>query len=470
MEELHPQDNAQHTYVLVTGANSGLGFATCCRLIDEFVTSQPPFQCLSLVLTTRDSKKSKETVRSLEKHIARQSKKLDTPLQHRVFLQPEILDLSSLRSVQKLCARLIDNLPQIDCIVCNAGIGGCIGLDWPDAIWTVATDLIHAVTWPRYRLGSIGEVTAPQSPEDTQEKGKGDEPALGQVFTSNVFGHYVLAHILVPLLSASPNSGRIVFISSVEPLASHLDIDDLQALKSEKAYESSKQLMDVLALTSTLASTQPFVQRFTSAPSPRASQTIDLLDNDPDGRSTPADSDPDTSAPAITLADNEYHPPSTPSPKIYLSHPGICATSFVPLPLILYYCMLAAMYLARWLGSPWHTCSAYKGACAPVWLALTDQEELEDMEQREGKVKWGSAVDRMGHERIMRTVVEGWGLGGRMGEEKLKGRVGTRREFEREVTKEDREGFEEVGRECWKQMEALRVMWEGRLRDVGEGN
>lgn len=125
--------------------------------------------------------------------------------------------------------------------------------------------------------------------------------------------------------------------------------------------------------------------------------------------------------------------------------------------------MVALMYVARWLGSPWHTCSAYKGACASVWLALIDQDEIEDLEMREGKGKWGSAVDGMGRERVMRTVVEGWGLGGRMGEGELKGRKGTRREF-REVGREEREGFEEVGRDAWREMEALRVLWEERMR------
>lgn len=124
--------------------------------------------------------------------------------------------------------------------------------------------------------------------------------------------------------------------------------------------------------------------------------------------------------------------------------------------------MMAAFYIARWAGSPWHTVSAYKGACAPVWLTLTDQEELEDLEQTEGKGKWGSSSDRAGHERVVRTVVEGWGLGGKMGERELGKRKGTR-PGTREVTKEDREGFEELGRECWRQMEGLRTEWEVKL-------
>ena len=64
----------------------------------------------------------------------------------------------------------------------------------------------------------------------------------------------------------------------------------------------------------------------------------------------------------------------------------------------------------------------------------------------------------------MRTVVEGWGMGGRMGEGDVGNRIGSRKNF-REVTREDRENFEGLGRECWREMEGLRVAWEERLRE-----
>ena len=50
-----------------------------------------------------------------------------------------------------------------------------------------------------------------------------------------------------------------------------------------------------------------------------------------------------------------------------------------------------------------------------------------------------------------------------MGEGDVVNRVGSRKGF-REVNREDREAFEELGRECWKEMEALRVAWEERLK------
>lgn len=465
-DELHPQDNEQHNYVLVTGANSGLGFAICCRLINEFISSRPTFECLTLIITTRDSSKSDDTVKRLERHLERQSRELDAPLKHRISLQPEQVDLTSLRSVQTLATRLLGNLPRLDTIICNAGYGGFTGIDWPIAIKETLTDFFTSLTYPSYKLSTTGETTPAQTGSRDSDgigrKSQEHEPLLGQVFTSNVFGHYLLSHQLIPLLSASPDQGRIVFISSIEPLASHFNPADIQALASSKAYESSKRLTDIIVLTSTLSSTKPFVQRFLTPSPTTPSQSISLLDNEPSDSTR--DSTPDTPPQRISLADNEYRLPTKPEPKIYVSHPGICATSIVTLSLIPFYLRILAFYIARWLGSPWHTVSAYKGACAPVWLALADQEELEDIEQREGKGKWGSVCDRTGHERVMRTVVEGWGLGGRMGEEKVGNRIGSRKGF-REVTREDRESFEELGRECWREMEGLRVAWEERLRE-----
>lgn len=118
--------------------------------------------------------------------------------------------------------------------------------------------------------------------------------------------------------------------------------------------------------------------------------------------------------------------------------------------------MTLAFFLARWLGSPWHTIRAYKGACAPTWLALSSDEELDaacyerssslahEMHQNGGgdgqPRKWGSGTDRAGRERVLTTAVEG----------------------------EGEDGWEELGRQCWAEMEKLRQEWEERL-DSGSG-
>ena len=50
-----------------------------------------------------------------------------------------------------------------------------------------------------------------------------------------------------------------------------------------------------------------------------------------------------------------------------------------------------------------------------------------------------------------------------MGEGDVANRLGSKPGF-REVTQEDRENFQELGRECWREMEGMRVAWEEMLR------
>lgn len=329
--------------------------------------------------------------------------------------------------MKALAERLLawNDVPKLDSIILNAGIGGVTGINWPAAIWSVVTSPRLAVTYPTFKIGGIGFTTASQHPNATTVDPIPDgsqaapHPPLGEVFCANVFGHYLLAHFLTPLLvRASPKHGRIIWISSLEAYARAFSIADFQGLSSPQAYESSKRLTDILALTSSLPSTQPFVSRFAS-PHHTSSRAL---------------------------------PPNPPT--MYLAHPGICATSIVPLPLILSYCMIISLYIARWLGSPWHTVSPYIGACAPVWLALALQDELDAMDDNSGrqcKAKWGSSTDRGGRERVRQTEVEGLisladGDGDNSSE---KGGIS--------------QEFEELGRTCWMRMEALREEWEERL-------
>ena len=288
-----------------------------------------------------------------------------------------------------------------------------------------------AVTYPKYKISGVGFTTPPQI-SDIQEFSNIPQPPLAEVFCANVFGHYLLTHQLMPLLTQPLSAGRIIWISSLEAVASTLSPVDMQCLYGPLAYESSKRLTDVLALTSRLPSTRPFVSCFASPPQ---------------SSRPPAN-------PPLTAKEKK-------TPAMYVAHPGICATAIVPLPLILHTLMKIAFYLARWLGSPWHTIQAYKGACAPTWLALSSDEELDAACHERSSVademyshnknngggggcrpsKWGSSTDRRGRECVARTAVEG----------------------------EEEEGWERLGQRCWAQMEELRQEWEERLDGAGAG-
>ncbi|KAL8757650.1 MAG: hypothetical protein Q9199_002075 [Rusavskia elegans] len=414
-----------HSYVLVTGANGGLGYAICCRLIDEFILTRPSSHSLRLIITTRDKTKSHDTVAKLKDHIFRTRKHHKvhekTPLVPKIYLQSEQVDLCQLRSVQTLIKKLFRSLPKLDTVILNAGLGGFTGVDWPLAIWALLTNFRQEVTYPTFKLGGVGDLTAPQISEPASSGAKSSQ--LGQVFCSNVFGHYLLVHGIATLLSnSSATPGRVIWISSLEAYGSTFSIDDIQGLSSPSAYESSKRLTDILALTSRLPITQQWVDRFLPPPS--------------------------------------NHRP----PKQYVAHPGICATNILPIYWILVYVMTAAFYLARWIGSPWHTTTSYNGACAPVWLALASQEELDAIEGDGGAGKWGSAVDWQGEERASRTEVQGWGIGGKVGDNVGLPKNSRLREAE-DLTEEGKERFALMGRSCWQAMEQLRVEWEGLLRE-----
>lgn len=214
-------------------------------------------------------------------------------------------------------------------------------------------------------------------------------------------------------------------MSSLEATAHTFKLSDLQALTTEHAYHSSKRLTDILALSASLPASKPYVDSFFTAP--------------------------------------PLSGPPKPAPRFYIAHPGVCSTSIWPLAWVMIYFKMLAFYVARWLGSPWHSITPYKGAVAPVWLALASRATLDRMEEQDGQGKWGSSTDVWGREKVMRTEVDGWGFGGTVGAESSFGQKGRRRGA-KDLTVEEREKFEELGREAWKEMERLRIEWEKRLK------
>jgi len=346
-------------------------------------------------------------------------------LQARVKIEGVLVDVAQIASVKALAEQLLRRGQRLDAVVWNAGIGGWTGLNWFRAIWTMSTDPVQAATWPTYQYSDKGAVVEQKG---GAIKGSGtaeEEPVLGQVFAANVFGHYMLTHWLRPLFDSS---SRIVWIGSISAMPDFFSQEDMQCLRSPDAYESSKRLTDLLVLTSELPSTAPYMRSFL----------------------------PNASADAETR------------PKMYIAHPGILATSMSNLNIIMSYMMLLSFYLVRWLGSPWHTVTAYKAAVSTCFCALAPEPQLADLEVRDGKGKWGSAISAGGDERVVRTEVQGWGFCGEVGKVpagSVSGSKGRKRGM-KETGKEAREEFEVLGRSVWAEMEELRQVWEARVGKV----
>jgi 3-keto steroid reductase len=405
--------------------------------MDEFIRKKPLTVDLTLIFTTRDAEKGSDTLEVLQKHLSTYGTSFVAErFTRRIHLRPEIVELTDLLSVRALYRHLLrSNIPKLDSIILNAGIGGWSGISWLKAVYQVLTDLISAVTWPEYKLSPVGILTKPQLAPPGGDR-DASEPPLGAVFCANVFGHYMLAHGLMPLLRAcNPQTpGKVIWVSSIEVSGQDFNPDDLQGLTSDNAYGQSKRLTDLMALT--------------AADQPATAKMVDSY----------CGTEPKQGANGPVNASSK--------PSIYVAHPGICATSIVPLILPLYCAMVLAFFVARWVGSPWHTITVETGACAPVWLALGPEDEPEGNmgDQERGGTKWGSATDRWGSPRAVKTDVEGWGLDGSGMAIDWWGKNGWgRMRGAKDATREDVESFVEEGAKVWREMEQLRVEWEERL-------
>ncbi|CAK7209912.1 3-keto-steroid reductase [Sporothrix curviconia] len=516
-----PWDNgaaAKQLFVLVTGANSGIGLGIGQRLIDEFAAAHPsPYDHLVVITTTRSATKSRQTTDSLRRYLGRQEDSAAAAKSSlrpgRIHLASIELDLCNLPSVCAAADRLRTSplsiytgtgkaassphtIPRLDSVIFNAGIGGWTGIGW----WNLLTDVLfngipQATTFPTCKAATGGLLVDPLTGKEVKGAGVGaveKDGVLGQVFCANIFGHYVFAHALLPLLRGTsgdsdsnssktrgrsalgPGPARIIWESSVEAEGwKNLSLDDFQAIHTVAAYESSKRLTDVLALTANLKGVAPV-----SAPFYKAD-----TDDSEDHSGSKSDSKSDEDGTITT-------------PATYVTHPGVvCSTLF---PLNWFYFMLynLAMYISRWLGSPWHPITAYKGAAAAVWVALQPKSALDALDAQH--VKWGTGTTRGGTALVKRSEVEGWGFRGLVGEElgaattvdSTTGKAWSdgkgdplaalfpypayllnsrgRKKGAATLTAERRHEFEVLGRDCWREMERLRKEWAERVRKARE--
>ncbi|KXJ86306.1 hypothetical protein Micbo1qcDRAFT_140533 [Microdochium bolleyi] len=449
-------------FVLITGANSGVGLGIGQRLIDDFLASRPLSSHLILLPTTRSARKSSETILALREHLhtaAATSKRLQARAgpNHdpqdaiaRVHVLSVQVDLCNIHSIYAAADQLVYGtvsdptgvipdvkIPRLDAALFNAGIGGWSGLNWLGLFWQIIRRGIpQATTFPTFKLATYPAVMLDTKKLLGPAETKKEPTQLAEVFTANLFGHYLLAHELMPLLSREnpkEEPGRIVFTSSIDAGTEHLSFTHFQAQRTTPPYESSKRITDIMSLTASLPSVQPLTEPFFKLPS-------------------------SSKLPAVR-------------PKIYVTHPGVVCTPLFPLNFVLFFFYRLTMYLSRMLGSPWHVVESYLGACATAWVGLEDQAVLD--EQKAHLVKWGSAVAPLGGEaRPKKTEVEGWGWQGDIEDaaalendadtgmlRKLRGRKWDAVA----LTKEAREQFELDGRACWTELERLRGEWEGAL-------
>lgn len=349
---------------------SGLGLAITARFIDEFLTTNPSTDSLTLIITSTSPSKGHRTFYNLEKHLS----PLPGTIRNRISVVHFCVDLTNLHTVSKLAKALVKAYSRIDYVFLNAEAAEFGGVDWAKFFKTLFKfkDWGAHRTYPNFGTQSVGCL----SPQLTISGSLGE---IGTVFCANVFGHYYLVHEIMGLLVTG--IGRVIWTSSLESDSSSFTIGDLEGVNTSRPYESSMRLIDILSLTAGSPAMEPYTSEWLAYP-PSIDEEAKL----------------DTS---IIIK----------KPQFYLSHPGICATSVLAYGvtgnICLFYWMILRFWFARFFGSFWHTVNTYSGAKSAVWVALASDGELEAKDACQ--VKWGSAIDKKsGRTVIKATKVEGF--------------------------------------------------------------
>ncbi|KAL0058845.1 3-keto-steroid reductase [Marasmius tenuissimus] len=208
--------------IVVTGANGGVGFGICQRLLFQLSEVSPldtrlrpagerkedrgnasddqlaPCDGLTLILACRNTKRAEAAKEKLLKLLDEHVAKLQTmpgydghPETFRENSRIEVyeLDLGMLSTVTKFASEVARKIPfQIRIrlhLICNAGVATFNKISW----WKAAKQLL---------VTPYGAVTTPMFYSETW--GETSPDGYGWVWQCNVFGHYFLFRELQPLL------------------------------------------------------------------------------------------------------------------------------------------------------------------------------------------------------------------------------------------------------------------------------
>ncbi|KAH0839589.1 NAD(P)-binding protein [Lanmaoa asiatica] len=329
--------------IIVTGANSGVGFGICHRLLFQLSTSgrdsvsnELELNCdgLTLILACRSKQRADAARAKLydiaDEQVRRAKCSPDYDGHAEIFrknlhIAIHIIDLADIQSVLHFADEIAQkwvplhtsrdafaklthrSYPYVSHLICNAGVACFTRIVWPRAFYQLLTDWIMAVTAPKYVLQRVGDMS---------------QDGLGWVWQCNVFGHYALFRALEPVL-AKYAAARVVWISSHEASPEFYDPDDWQLVKSECSYQCSKYQVNMISL---------HLDR-------------EAIRSQLDG---------------------------TPAARHLTVYPGIAGTGIASTHLGTFQtiCMFASFYIARLLGSPNHPIDIFKAAISAVYLSL----------------------------------------------------------------------------------------------------
>ncbi|KIJ58907.1 hypothetical protein HYDPIDRAFT_119036 [Hydnomerulius pinastri MD-312] len=256
--------------IIVTGANSGIGFAICHRILiqlcsasvppDALLTSDTPKKSsrasrspfapcggLILILACRNIDSANEARTRLLSLLAAQvdlarNKNAEKQLEHAERFQKNVkietytLDLSSISSTLAFARWVVQTHDYVSHLICNAAVAPFAGLNHLGAIKQFTFQPSKATVTPDYLYERTGEKSV---------------DGLGLVWQTNFFGHYVLYRMLPDLFSKyADKSGvrsRVIWLSTLAASGEGYDADDFQLVKHTHPYEASKYEIEIIA-------------------------------------------------------------------------------------------------------------------------------------------------------------------------------------------------------------------------------
>ncbi|KAF8493821.1 hypothetical protein JB92DRAFT_2818585 [Gautieria morchelliformis] len=355
---------------IVTGANSGIGYGICQRLLSQTSQRRPPDSCiilnqhhssaeprisssgplrsLHLIMACRNLEKAEaakskllqwfeKTLKASSPKTGLKSEQLEFFEKLRVHVLP--LDLASVQSTFAFCKQVIDIYPYVTHLFCNAGILDVVGINGRVAAHQMLTELVVALSVPRFNIERVGDLT---------------QDGLGRSWQSNCFGHYIIVRQLDSLLKKSPlHPARVIWLSSRGAAPNLYDTDDWQLTRTTLPYFSSKRQVDMLSWH----------------------------------------------------LNSQFHSDDTLPPiRHFTVEPGIASTNIVPSNIAAEIFKQVFFFICRMTGSPFFTITAYNAATAIICAALAPLDIFPDMTE---PLKLSSTVNRWGRAGAMLLEITG---------------------------------------------------------------